>query len=748
MSLDRCPCRTAGKEKPRGCATLLDERRALDSFRRPCSVLDHTLRMVTEGSWHRSVQKRAGGNMETVDELMLALQQALEGSREWLSQVDALQSQHERSLLPTEGLDEDLRDLGHLRTRASSSLLTLAFLGEFSSGKSFLVSGLQKHLHLERLRVKGNLVDKYVGLLPASPKPTSSCPARVIPISAEPDTPSAPSLRVKFTDAEAWEDKGVADTPHKVAAYATELPELMLNRSPADRQRQVAEIEILVPDYVLPAQLYDLPGINSPSRVHDAIVTERMRDADCFVYVARATDTLSESALELIRFLYQHHKTSGKRVIWVVTAIDLASDLGLDDEPKWKSAAEQNTLYLRESFKTDDDQPDLDFIGQGFIAVSPALEARSSYPHLNDADFAAELAAESRMSELRRLLTQIIEVDTGRKHADVVAGEAYVIVQRHRAALLGALATERIPVDRIKDELDHIRDRVRVLDAEAGSLRSRLTENLRHSINEALSAFDEAGLSRQLHAALDEEIGSANLRREQVMNRIEVRKTQVVKEWLSARGGLQQSWDAAFEEFKEDTLSSLRELIGSPGLPGIWESEALSMDMLSLPKPEQTNAEAEDLVRKATHVAGTIVPLVGIGTVVLGSTAAIFAAPVVVPIGAAITLGGLYAFMRDRKRKISVLEVMRQVEIDNLNSIPGESKEWFALSASVAGQMIIDRADEILDDHRRQLNASLRRLQRRLAEPETMERREFVEKLEAICSAGAAVETALARCRS
>jgi Dynamin family len=684
--------------------------------------------------------------METVDELMLALQQALEGSREWLSQVDALQSRHERSLLSTEDLDKDLRDLGHLRTRASSSLLTLAFLGEFSSGKSFLVSGLQKHLHLERLRVKGNLVDKYVGLLPASPKPTSSCPARVIPISAAPDASSAPSLRVKFTDAEGWEDKGIADTPHKVAAYATELPELMLNRLPADRQRQVAEIEILVPDYVLPAQLYDLPGINSPNRVHDAIVTERMRDADCFVYVARATDTLSESALELIRFLYQHHKTSGKRVIWVVTAIDLASDLGMDDEPKWKTAAEQNTLYLRESFKTDDDQPDLDFIGQGFIAVSPTLEARSSYLNHRDADLAAELSAESRMNELRRLLTQIIEVDTGRKHADVVAGEAQVIVQRHRAALLGALATERIPVDRIKDELDHIRDRVRVLDAEIGPLRSRLSEDLRHSINEALSAFDAAGLSRQLHTALDEEIGSANLRREQVMNRIEVRKTQVVKEWISARGGLQQSWDAAFEEFKENTLSSLRELIGGLSLPGgVWESEALSMDRLSLPKPEQTNAEAEDLVQKATGIAGTIVPLVGVGAAAaLGATAGL----AFVPIGAAITLAGLYALMRDRKRKISVLEVMRKVEIDNLNSVPGESKEWFVLSASVAGQMIIARADEILDDHRRQLNASLRRLQRRLAEPETMERREFVEKLEAICSAGAAVETALARCRS
>jgi len=691
--------------------------------------------------------------METADQLMLTLQQALERSYEWLSQVDALQSQNQRSLLSTEDLESDLRVVQHLRTRASSSLLTLAFLGEFSSGKSFLASGLQKHLHLERLKVRDGLVDKYVGLLPASPKPTSSCPARVIPVSMSSDASSAPSLRVRFTDSEDWEDKGIADAPLKVAAYATELPEFMVNRSPADRQRQVAEIEILVPDYVLPTQLYDLPGINSPNRVHDAIVRERMQDADCFVYVARATDTLSESSLELIRTLYQHHKTSGKRVIWVVTAIDLASDLGLNDEPKWKTAAEQNTIYLREFFRTDADQPDLDFIGQGFIAVSPAWEARSSYVQPNEADLAAELAAESRMSELRRLLTQIIKSETGPKHAAVVAGEAHVIVQRRRAALLGALATERIPVDSIRGEVEHIKDRVRALDAEVGPLRSRLEENLRRRINEALSAFDEEGLSHQLHDALDNEIGSADLRKEQAMNRIEVRKTQVVKEWLSASGGLLQSWDTAFQAFKENTLSSLREFIEGLNLPGSdWKSEAVSMDRLSLPKPEQTSAETEDLVQKATLLAGTIAPLLGTAAVAIGAAGAAAGAAAlaiaVVPVGAAVTLAGLYALLRYRRRVVSVLEVMRKAEIDNLNSVARESKEWFVLNASVVGQMILDRAGEILDDHRHQLTRSLQRLQLRLAEPETMERQDFVAKLEAVCAAGGAVETALWQCRS
>jgi hypothetical protein len=111
-------------------------------------------------------------------------------------------------------------------------------------------------------------------------------------------------------------------------------------------------------------------------------------------------------------------------------------------------------------------------------------------------------------------------------------------------------------------------------------------------------------------------------------------------------------------------------------------------------------------------------------------------------------LAGMYALVRYRRSVVSVLEVMRKVEIDNLTSVPKESKEWFVANASLVGQMIIDRADEILDDHRQQLTRSLQRLQLRLAEPETVERQDFVAKLEAICAAGAAVETALWECRS
>ncbi|SHM25774.1 P-loop NTPase family protein [Actinacidiphila paucisporea] len=70
-----------------------------------------------------------------------------------------------------------------LRTRALSTLLNVSLLGRQSSGKSFLISGLQGGL--EYLQVSdgdGGYADKYLGILPSSPTPTTACPSTVVPV--------------------------------------------------------------------------------------------------------------------------------------------------------------------------------------------------------------------------------------------------------------------------------------------------------------------------------------------------------------------------------------------------------------------------------------------------------------------------------------------------------------------------------------------------------------------------------------
>ncbi|MGW2850161.1 hypothetical protein, partial [Streptomyces sp. NPDC001274] len=170
---------------------------------------------------------------------------------------------------------EDARTMTRLRTRAASTLINVALLGSFSSGKSFLLSGLQGGLELVEVpTADGRTADKFVGLLPSSPVPTTACPASVVPVDGQSgvDASGTGYLRVRFTDSgEEWEDVGNSPAPSVVAAYAMQDGN-MTDRLRPHRGREVAELEILLDSARLPAKLHDLPGYGSPNPVHDMIV--------------------------------------------------------------------------------------------------------------------------------------------------------------------------------------------------------------------------------------------------------------------------------------------------------------------------------------------------------------------------------------------------------------------------------------------------------------------------------------------
>lgn len=83
-------------------------------------------------------------------------------------------------------IDEQVHDLRGQRNRALSSLLNVGLLGRQSSGKSFLISGLQKGLRYERFeRPDGGYTKQYIGILRSSPTPTTACPSTVRPVHAD-----------------------------------------------------------------------------------------------------------------------------------------------------------------------------------------------------------------------------------------------------------------------------------------------------------------------------------------------------------------------------------------------------------------------------------------------------------------------------------------------------------------------------------------------------------------------------------
>lgn len=114
--------------------------------------------------------------------------------------------------------------------------------------------------------------------------------------------------------------------------------------------------------------------------------------------------------------LYNHHLQSGKPVLWVLTGIDRADQLGNDNREGWRSTRDTNNAYLSERFSVAGGTGAA-FIGEGFLPVSPAWEAQADLDEAEgDVRAAQRNRSESRMAALRDRLTELIENGTGQYH--------------------------------------------------------------------------------------------------------------------------------------------------------------------------------------------------------------------------------------------------------------------------------------------------------------------------------------------
>ncbi|NVI89775.1 dynamin family protein [Actinomadura sp. BRA 177] len=473
--------------------------------------------------------------MSEVALLRSELHRLLERTEKWLVELTADAEDDDLAWQ----LTREREELVAMRMRAASSLINVGLLGGFSSGKSFLISGLQGVLEYMQIPTAPRKADKYIGLLPSATKPTTACPATVVPVETrtEPDADGRGVLRARFTGDQEWTDIGRSLGPLVVAAYAMQDPERVEARvQPDHMSRQVAEIEILLSDYRLPAKLYDLPGHGSPIKTHDKVVRDAMAKADCLIYVANATKTLTENELDLIRFLHGHHTHWGKKVIWVLTAIDKAMDLDLDDKPEWQDTLKQNNAYLRENFPLPDGKPDEKFFGVGFVPVSPALEARGrALAAAGEDEAAADCIAESRMDELRNSISDMIEAGAGKRHIAAVAGEAHSMIEPQLRRLRTILDAERIPVEELATERDRMERRYDALKEAVDTVRDQLEKNLERRLRIIERGFRQ--LAPQLHGAMDARIKTMDPRKARQENRLEegyakaLRKSRPVMAW-------------------------------------------------------------------------------------------------------------------------------------------------------------------------------------------------------------------------
>lgn len=652
------------------------------------------------------------------------LREVLEQVFNWLAEAALLDDAS-----PPDSLEADADFVGTLRSRAASALINLALVGHFSSGKSFLLSGLQERLdYTPVVNDLGDTADKYVGLLPSASEPTSACPATVIPVD-RPEVGDQGLLRVKFTDSDTWEEIGSTLIPAVVAAYCTDDPELIVEgRQRRHLHRTVAEVEILVDDVPLPAKLYDLPGAFSPNPVHDDILRSAIAEADCFLYVSQATNTLSDAELGLIKSLYDQHTYSGKQVIWVLTGIDRAGDLGRGDRPHWEHTVKRNNEYLAEHFRRSTGEPDHGFIGRGFIGVSPALHARGQWELQNgDQAKGTRLIAASRMNELRRVINDVIESTTGTTHLGQVAGEALSVIAPHFRAADDRLRTAKTPLEKLQARRDTLVPRLQDLELAIDSIREQLGKQLGSHARGVKPTF--SGLAAHLHEALDGMILSANLANAKEANRIDVQKTQTIHDWVERPDGPVDTWNRAMAAFIDRTRLSV-----GAGLRNSYPVEQfdvvqgkIDLNRLSVPSSPRHKTGAQDIVERAAALIGTVTP---VSAGVAAALGVVTGPLLLIPAGIAVGAGMAYAALRRIRLKSSSMDLLRTEWIRELDEAATQYAESFAAVIGTTGEAIIDRAEAILRERSNELANEIVHIERSIDDPENMHRKDLVDTLE------------------
>ncbi|WP_436775082.1 hypothetical protein [Yinghuangia sp. YIM S09857] len=673
--------------------------------------------------------------MTDLEGLRSELDRALERGIRWVAGLDGVLPGDDGA---REQRGADVVRLVRLRQRAASSLINIGLLGGFSSGKSFLLSGLQGHLTLRQVIHGGVLADQFIGILPSAPTPTTSCPATVIPVKdadGELNAGGRGFLRVRFADSDVWEDIGSDLSPIEVAAYAGTDANVTARRE-RHWERAVAELELMIDTYELPAKLYDLPGHGSPNEIHNQIVRDRVHNADCFIYVANATRSLSDDDLDLIRFLRSEH--GGRRVVWVVTAIDRAMEIGLDNKPAWQATVDLNNRYLRENFTLPDGRPDMDFIGAGFLPVSPALEARGAFEAASEEPERVargnELRAAGRMDDLRRVVGDVLQSGTGRHHVALVAAQTRSTLEAHWNIASDELRTLRIPVDQLTGEQTALRSRVRTFNTVARSTITRLERLLDERLRTVERPFSgRRALAHHLHSELDAQVAETDVRRTRNLHRLEVRKTQAIEEWLSQDGAPAPLWDEQFEAFKSDVVAILadvvRESMTEDELP---RARRINVDDL-VPPAERTPAEVQDIVQRAAGIVSLVAPLAtGVATalgVVTGGLA-------LIPIGVAAAAGALYGGIGFRKSRRDSSDVARTDYINHLDLAAAQVRQNFISAAGQSGSEIIERAQRILNDRRSQLDQRIASIAARMSESAHYDLEERIRALEPVVAEG------------
>lgn len=671
-----------------------------------------------------------------VETLQAELCDTLESAMRWLQAEQGLIVVNKMGM---SNAGEDLRALKGLLNRASSLLIKIAMVGRFSSGKSFLVGGIQEKLeYLPMTDEDGIPSDQYVGLLHSASIAANACPVSIIPVQIDTDLNVGGNgfFKVRFAGDENWTDIGNSPLPAVIAAYTTDDQRAILaGRQPEHRNLTVAEVRILLGEHRVPAQLYDLPGTESLTSVHDQIALDAWADADCFIYVTQAIHALSRSDMDLLKKLIAPRTgESRQRIIFVMTGIDRAAGSNYSGRTDWQDALDANNKYLRDNFPPLEGEREAPIGPEGFIAVSPAWEAQGRW-HIKEGNAALgeRLIARSQMALLRKAVDELVRAGSGRKHLREVATDAEKVVGPWVRAATELLDSAQVPLERLGNERQAAGQRYENLQASISALRIELENELKQHVRRVAQSFD--GLSSFLHSQLDVHVRAADLTRERDADRIDLRIIREMRVWVD-KCGPATTWEAELDLFMTRTLHAVQSVIHESMAPeSLLDGVQLDIDLdeLQTDPSERYRSNRQDVLQKVSGIVGLSTPVataLATGVGIVGGP--LLAVPGAVTLAAAI----LYTSMRRRKGRSTALDHLRQEWIEGLDQRATAYRDAFAIAAQAKGLAVIGRAVEILSQRQMQLTLRMAMLDSRMTDPDVTDMGGLVADLTPHCRAG------------
>lgn len=445
-------------------------------------------------------------------------------------------------------------------SKMNSRLINIAVCGAFSSGKSFLISGLIGRLDWYQREKAGffseHFEDGYSSFLPSSPEQTSSCPLVVSPNEEN----SHSRLEVLFADSPKWENKtepyiSEDDVKRKMLTYVTDIEEWNDARPRKDLPRRVVRAKLLVANMPLPAAIHDLPGIGGAGEEYLETVHEAIRQADCVIYVASAIRELSETELDLLRFMEGVAKVSQIPVFFALSQIDR--------EPEWQKIRNKNNKFLAQYFLKDG-SANKAFIGNGFFPVSPAVQAKANglfaSNKISETDKNRAIR-ESGMPEFFNLLYEHLTSTSGPAHLQEIIIQMRGLLTAVDSHVRGQLFTETIPIEQTEKRIEEHKRLGQAFLTKRNLLMKELEALKDSTIREAFATSDSDELLRRLRVNIEPLIKESDVLKDSVRHRIQQKRDEITESWLRRPSGLEASWDEAWAHYQKQTILFLYEHI-------------------------------------------------------------------------------------------------------------------------------------------------------------------------------------------